>query len=178
MRQSNQAPTCLPQETAKAWRNGWFHTGDAMRRDAEGWYYFVDRMKDCIRRRAENISSFEVEQVVMQHPAVEEVAAIGIRSPFDGSEQEVKVCVVARSGMHVDPADLHAFCVERMPAFAVPRFIEFCAALPKTPTQKVRKQELRERGITPETWIAPDADSRPRTPPATDATASAPRRQP
>lgn len=157
----------MPEETVKAWRNLWFHTGDAMRRDADGYYYFVDRMKDCIRRRAENISSFEVEQVVMQHESVAEVAAIGIRSPYDENEQEVKVCVVGKAGAATDAAALHAFCVARMPSFAVPRFIEFFAALPKTPTQKVRKQELRERGVTDQTWIAPDAAPRvrPASPP-------------
>ena len=152
----------MPEETVKAWRNLWFHTGDAMRRDADGYHYFVDRMKDCIRRRAENISSFEVEQVVMQHEAVQEVAAVGIRSPFDEHEQEVKIFVVCRAGMPLDAAALHAFCAERMPTFAVPRFIEFCIELPKTPTQKVRKQELRERGINPQTWAAPDTGARGR----------------
>ncbi|VTU22699.1 Long-chain-fatty-acid--CoA ligase [Variovorax sp. SRS16] len=154
----------MPEETVKAWRNLWFHTGDAMRRDADGYYYFVDRMKDCIRRRAENISSFEVEQVVMQHEGIEEAAAIGIRSPDEDNEQEVKICVVAKPGAAADAAALHAFCAARMPAFAVPRFIEFCDALPKTPTQKVRKQELRERGVTPETWVAPAPAPRVRTP--------------
>lgn len=152
----------MPEETVKAWRNLWFHSGDAMRRDAEGYYYFVDRMKDCIRRRAENISSFEVEQVVIQYEGIEEVAAVGIRSPYDDNDQEVKVCVVAKPGAPTDAAALHAFCVARMPSFAVPRFIEFCAALPKTPTQKVRKQELRERGVTAQTWIAPDTVPRNR----------------
>lgn len=153
----------MPDETVKAWRDLWFHTGDAMRRDADGYHYFVDRMKDWIRRRAENISSYEVEQVVLLHESVEEVAAIGIRSPYEENEQEVKVCVVCKPGAR-DAAALHAFCAARMPAFAVPRFIEFCASLPKTPTLKVRKQELRERGVTPETWVAPDAAGRGRAP--------------
>lgn len=150
----------MADETVKAWRNLWFHSGDAMRRDEEGWYYFVDRMKDCIRRRAENISSFEVEQVVLQHASIEEAAAIGIRSPDDPQEQEVKVCVVMKAGARADPAALHAFCAARMPGFAVPRYIEFCDDLPKTPTQKVRKQELRDRGITASTWCAPEAPRR------------------
>ena len=154
----------MPEETVKAWRNLWFHTGDAMRCDADGYYYFVDRMKDCIRRRAENISSFEVEMVVMQHESIDEVAAIGIRSPYEENDQEVKICVVAKPGSVRDAAVLHAFCIAHMPSFAVPRYIEFYAALPKTPTLKVRKQELRERGITPETWVAPDAAPRVRAP--------------
>ncbi|MDB5999884.1 MAG: ditJ, partial [Rhizobacter sp.] len=140
--------------------------GDAMRRDADGHHYFVDRMKDCIRRRAENISSFEVEQVVLQHTSVDEVAAIGIRSPHDDQEQEVKVCVVLREGMQLDAVELHAFCAARMPAFAVPRFIEFFSALPKTPTQKVRKQELRERGVSTQTWAAPDMGTQRRNTPS------------
>ena len=147
----------MPDETVQAWRNLWFHTGDAMRRDADGYYYFVDRLKDCIRRRAENISSFEVEQVVLAHDAVADVAAVGIRSPFDENEQEVKICVVRKQHVQLDAPALHVHCAARMPAFAVPRFIEFMTELPRTPTQKVRKQELRERGVTPETWAAPDA---------------------
>lgn len=149
----------MPEETVKAWRNLWFHSGDAMRRDADGYYYFIDRMKDCIRRRAENISSFEVEQVVLGHEAVEDVAAIGIRSPFEEDEQEVKICVVRKHDAQLDAAALHTYCEARMPAFAVPRFIEFCTELPRTPTQKVRKQELRDRGVTAQTWVAPDAGS-------------------
>jgi crotonobetaine/carnitine-CoA ligase len=146
----------MPEETVKAWRGLWFHTGDAMRRDADGFHYFIDRMNDCIRRRGENISSFEVEQAIVAHEGVQEAAAIGIRLGGREMEQEVKLCVVKKPGSQLTAAELHAFCATRLPAFAVPKLIEFCEALPKTPTQKVRKSVLRDEGVTPATWIAPD----------------------
>jgi carnitine-CoA ligase len=152
----------MPEETVKAWRGLWFHTGDAMRRDADGFYYFIDRMNDCIRRRGENISSFEVEQAIMAHDGVQEAAAIGIRLGGREMEQEVKLCVVRKPDSRLTAAELHAFCETRLPAFAVPRFIEFCDALPKTPTQKVRKSVLRDEGVTPATWTAPDTGARKR----------------
>ena len=133
-----------PVATANAWRNGWFHTGDAMREDDEGRLYFVDRLKDYIRRKGENISSFEVERYVNQHPAVAESAAIGV--PAELGEQEIKIVVVARPGVAFDPADLHSDLRERMPRFMVPRFIEVVPELPKTAaTDRVRKIELKSR---------------------------------
>lgn len=139
-----------PEATARAWRNGWFHTGDGFRQDAEGNFYFVDRMKDAIRRRGENISSFEVETEVLAHPAVNECAAIAVRSEV--SEDEVMVVVAPVPGSTVDPAELTRFLVPRMAHFMVPRYIRVVDALPKTPTQKVRKTELRDAGITADTW--------------------------
>ena len=139
-----------PEATAKAWRNGWFHTGDAFRMDADGNFYFVDRMKDAIRRRGENISSFEVEADVGAHPAVREVAAIAV--PNEMSEDEVMVVVAPVEGKEIDPVDLIEFLKPRMAHFMVPRYIRVVDELPKTPTAKVQKAELRNEGVTPDTW--------------------------
>lgn len=139
-----------PQATAEAWRNGWFHTGDCFRKDEQGFYYFVDRVKDAIRRRGENISSFEVEAEVIAYPAVQEVAAIGVAS--EHSEDEVMVVVAPVAGQEIDPETLLHFLLERMPRFMVPRYIRVLPALPKTPTAKVQKVELRKEGITADTW--------------------------
>ena len=136
--------------TAKAWRNGWFHTGDGFRTDADGNFYFVDRMKDAIRRRGENISSFEVETEVLAHPAVQECAAIAVKS--DVSEDEVMIVVAPAPGKTVDPKELIEFLVPRMAHFMVPRYVRTVDALPKTPTEKVQKVKLREDGVTEDTW--------------------------
>ena len=134
-----------PEATALAWRNGWFHTGDAFRRDADGLFYFVDRQKDAIRRRGENISSFEVEAEVRAYPAVKEVAAVAV--PSDIGEDEVMVCVVPREDATLEPAALITFLAERMPRFMVPRYVRILEDLPRTPTQKVQKHLLRADGI-------------------------------
>jgi crotonobetaine/carnitine-CoA ligase len=128
-----------------------------MRRDEDGFFYFVDRNKDCIRRRGENISSFEVEEVIRAHPAVKEVAVVGVPSPYDSVEQEVKACVVLKADAHVAEQAIFDHCVPRMPDFALPRFIEFAEELPKTPTEKIRKDILRKAGIGPDTWASPGA---------------------
>jgi crotonobetaine/carnitine-CoA ligase len=139
-----------PEATAKAWRNGWFHTGDAFRRDSEGYFYFVDRVKDAIRRRGENISSFEVENDVTAHPDVREAAVIGVPSEY--SEDEVMAVIAPVPGAQIDLVALMEFLVARMPYFMVPRYVRVMEELPKTPTAKVMKAELRTEGITPDTW--------------------------
>lgn len=139
-----------PEATSEAWRNGWFHTGDLLKRDEEGRFYFVDRKKDAIRRRGENISSVEIEIEVNAHPAVREVAAYGVDLP--GGEQEVMVCVAPKAGASIDARELLEFLIPRMAHFMVPRFIRIEAELPKTPTNKIQKVELRKEGVTPETW--------------------------
>lgn len=131
-----------PAATVEAFRNLWFHTGDNARRDAAGWYHFVDRKKDAIRRRGENIASFDIESIVNQHPAVLESAAVAI--PSEMAEDDVKVFVVRRPGETLPHDELHAFCVARMPYFWVPRVIEYIDAMPRTPTQKIMKYRLRE----------------------------------
>jgi len=138
------------EATAKAWRNGWFHTGDGFRKDEAGNFYFVDRMKDAIRRRGENISSFEVETEVLAHPAVQECAAIAVKS--DVSEDEVMIVIAATPGKTVDPAELIEFLTPRMAHFMVPRYVRMVDHLPRTPTEKVQKVNLREEGVTADTW--------------------------
>ena len=139
-----------PDATARAWRNGWFHTGDAFRQDPDGNYFFVDRMKDAIRRRGENISSFEVEAEVIGHPAVQECAAVAV--PSELGEDEVLVAVVVQPGVEFDPKALIEYLIPRMPHFMVPRYLRVIAELPKTPTQKVQKHLIRSEGITADTW--------------------------
>jgi crotonobetaine/carnitine-CoA ligase len=140
-----------PEATAAAWRNGWFHTGDAFVCDEDGNYYFFDRIKDAIRRRGENISSFEVEALVNEHPEVVESAAIAVPSEY--SEDEVKVCVVRADGSTLTESQLIEFLVPRMPKFMVPRYVEFVEALPKTEgTMRTRKFELRTEPLNDATW--------------------------
>jgi crotonobetaine/carnitine-CoA ligase len=140
----------MADKTVEAWRNLWFHTGDRVVREPDGFYRFIDRMKDAIRRRGENISSYEVEQVLVSHPAVENAAVFPVRSEL--AEDEVMAAVVLRAGAELAPAALLDFCQPRMPYFAVPRFLEFVDALPVTESGKVTKYKLRERGITAATW--------------------------
>jgi crotonobetaine/carnitine-CoA ligase len=147
----------MPEKTVEAWQNLWFHTGDAGRFDDAGRLYFVDRMKDCIRRRGENISSYEVEQVIGSHATVAECAVIAVKVADAGGEEEVKACVVLKEGAELEPAVLLDYCQERMPRFAVPRFVEFVAALPKTATGKLQKEDLRRAGKTAATWDREEA---------------------
>ena len=142
----------MPEKTVEAWRNLWFHTGDAGRFDESGRLYFVDRIKDCIRRRGENISSFEVEQVLNGHPAVAESAVVGIRVEGAGGEEEVKALLIPAPGQKIDNVALLDYCAEHMPRFAVPRYLEWIDALAKTATGKIQKQELRDAGVTAATW--------------------------
>ena len=139
-----------PDWTAAAWRNLWLHTGDMLMRDEEGNLYFVDRTKDAIRRRGENVSSMEVEQEIVAHPDVVECAVIPVAS--EHTEQEVMAVVVPRPDAVLDPVALIEFLVPRMAYFMIPRYVEVTDALPKTRTGKIRKYTLRERGLTPGTW--------------------------
>src|SRR6056297_112452 len=143
----------MPERTVEAWRNLWFHTGDACRMDERGRVHYVDRIKDCIRRRGENISAFEVEQVLNGHPLVAESAVVGVKVAGAGGEEEVMAVLVPAPGQaRVDPVALLDYCAERMPRFAVPRFVQFAAALDKTASGKLRKGALRDAGVTPDTW--------------------------
>jgi crotonobetaine/carnitine-CoA ligase len=140
-----------PAATVAAWRNGWFHTGDAFRRDEDGWFYFIDRMKDTIRRRGENISSLEVETAVTEHAVVEACAAFGVPDTY--GEHEVMIAVVSAAGAAVEPADLATWLEERLPKFMVPRYIDMVDELPRNMTSlRVQKYVLRERGVTATTW--------------------------
>ncbi len=138
------------EATAAAWRNGWFHTGDGFRMDASGEFFFVDRLKDAIRRRGENISSFEVESEVLAYPAIREAAAVAVKS--DVAEDEVMAIVALKEGEAFDPADLIEFLRPRMAHFMIPRFVRVVEALPRTPTAKIEKVKLRVEGLTPDTW--------------------------
>ena len=141
----------MPEATAAGWRNGWFHTGDSFRRDDEGWFYFVDRTRDTIRRRGENISSFEVENAVLEYPEILECAAAGIRTPL--GDDEVLAAVIVRDPASFDPGALIEFLTPRMPKFMLPRYVEVMDDFPRNETTgRVRKHELRARGLTDATW--------------------------
>jgi len=139
-----------PEETVRAWRNLWFHTGDRVVRDADGAFRFVDRLKDSIRRRGENISSYEVEQALLGHPAVAAAAVYPVASEL--GEDDVMAALVARPGQAIDAAEIARHCESRLPRFAIPRYIDVVAELPRTENGKVQKFRLRERGITATAW--------------------------
>jgi crotonobetaine/carnitine-CoA ligase len=140
----------LADETVAAWRNFWFHTGDRVVRDADGRFRFVDRLKDAIRRRGENVSSFEVEQALLAHPDVAAAAVVAV--PSELGEDDVLACVVAREGAQLDPLELSRFCEPRLPYFAVPRYVDVLEELPLTVGGKVEKHLLRARGLAPTAW--------------------------
>ncbi len=140
----------MPEATATVWRNGWFHTGDIFRQDEDGNYFFVDRIKDTIRRRGENISSFEVENAVRQFPDVDEAIAVGVDSEI--SEQEIMLVVTAKTGCIIDPQVLIEFLIPRLAYFMVPRFVRIVTDIPKTETNKPRKVFFRDLGLTSDTW--------------------------
>jgi crotonobetaine/carnitine-CoA ligase len=139
-----------PERTVEAWRNLWFHSGDRVIRDPDGHFRFVDRLKDAIRRRGENISSFEVEQVLLSHPEIATAAVFPVRSEL--AEDEVMAAIVRRPGSTLDGEAVIRFCETRMAYFAVPRYVDFIDVLPQTENGKVQKYKLRERGISPATW--------------------------
>jgi crotonobetaine/carnitine-CoA ligase len=140
----------MPEKTVEAWRNLWFHSGDRVVREADGAFRFIDRIKDAIRRRGENVSSYEVEQVLASHPAVAGAAVYPVRSEL--AEDEVMAALVAAPGGRIDCAALAAFCEARLPKFAVPRYIDVLPELPRTENGKVQKYKLRERGVSAATW--------------------------
>lgn len=142
----------LPDRTLEAWRSFWFHTGDSGVMDEGGWVTFVDRTKDCIRRRGENISSYEVESAVARLGGVVEVAAYAVPAGEEGTEDEVMLAVVVDPGSGLDAAAVAGHADRVLPRFAQPRYVEVVEELPKTPTAKVRKQQLRTRGVTEGTW--------------------------
>ena len=129
-------------------------------RQPDGYYRFVDRLKDAIRRRGENISSFEVEQVLLSHEAVANAAAFPVRSAL--AEDEVMVALILHPGRTLKEAELIAFCEPRLPYFAVPRYLEFVSELPSTESGKVQKYKLSERGVTEKTWDREAASGPPK----------------
>jgi carnitine-CoA ligase len=142
----------MPEKTAEDFRNLKLHTGDLGRMDAEGYFYFMDRVKDYIRRRGENVSSMEVEKIAAEHPAIKEAAAIGVKAGEGASSEDEIMIVCIAAGEAPDPAEYTHWLAERMPYFMVPRYIRFVPSLPKTPTERVQKVKLREEGITGDTF--------------------------
>lgn len=130
-----------PEQTAAAFQDGWFITGDLVRRDLDGYYTFIARKKDVIRRRGENIAGAELDRAIGGHPAVSEVAAIGVRS--DMGEEEVLAAIVPKPGAHLTAGEIKAWCGEHLAAFKMPRYVVFLDALPHTPTHKVAKQLVK-----------------------------------
>ncbi len=132
-----------PEKTVEAWRNLWFHTGDLLRRDEDGYYYFIDRKGDVIRRRGENLAPYDVETVLNQHPAVLECVVVGV--PSELGEEDVKAFVQLRPGTRASPEELFQFASSRLPFFMVPRYLEFVEEIPKTANQKAQRYRLRGR---------------------------------
>jgi carnitine-CoA ligase len=147
-----------PEATVACWKNLWLHTGDALVEHPDGTYSFVDRQKDCIRRRGENISSLEVEQSVLTHPDVQECAAVPVRS--EHIEDEVMIVISLREGARLEPKVLHAYLTTRMADFMVPRYIRIADVLPKTLTSKIKKDEIRAAGVVEGTWDRASAGTR------------------
>jgi crotonobetaine/carnitine-CoA ligase len=147
----------MPEKTAEDFKNLKLHTGDLGRMDENGYIYFMDRVKDYIRRRGENVSSMEVERQVSEHPNVKEAAAIGVKAGEGASSEDEIMIVCIAEGEKPDMVELTEFMAERMPYFMVPRYIRFVDALPKTPTERVQKNKLRDEGITADTWDREEA---------------------
>lgn len=149
-----------PEANARAWRDGWYATGDILRRDADGFFYFVDRAKDYLRVRGNNVSSIELEGEVRAHPAVADVAALGVpaaKVPAQpgsarASEDEIKIVVQLNAEATLGEAELADYLAERLPRYMVPRFVELVAEMPRTPTGKIQKAHLRGALLTPATW--------------------------
>jgi crotonobetaine/carnitine-CoA ligase len=140
----------MPEKTVEAWRNLWFHTGDRVVRDADGHYRFIDRMKDSIRRRGENVSSWEVEQVLLRHPAIAACAIYPL--PSELGEDEVAAAVQLEPGHTLEAAEVIRHCEGQIAYFAIPRFVRFVTAMPLTENGKIKKVALREAGRTPDAW--------------------------
>jgi crotonobetaine/carnitine-CoA ligase len=140
----------MPEKTAEAYRNLWFHTGDQVVRDADGCLRFTDRLKDSIRRLGENISAWEVEEAILTHPNVREVAVFAV--PSQQTDEEVMAIIVLQGCDTLDPVSLMQHLEPRVAHFAIPRYVDFLDELPQTPNGKVQKTQLRERGVVESTW--------------------------
>ncbi|MCS3897425.1 crotonobetaine/carnitine-CoA ligase [Bradyrhizobium japonicum USDA 38] len=140
----------MPEKTVEAWRNLWFHSGDRVVRDADGHYRFIDRMKDSIRRRGENVSSWEVEQTIQSHPAVAACAIYPL--PSELGEDEVAAAILLEPGQSLEPVDIVRHCEGQIAYFAIPRYVRILSQMPLTENGKIKKGMLREAGITTDTW--------------------------
>jgi crotonobetaine/carnitine-CoA ligase len=145
-----------PARTGEAIRAGWLYTGDYVSRDTDGFYYYVDRKKDIVRHRGENVSSLEVELTLADHPAVEEAAVVGV--PAELTDEDVLAFVVLATGQTAEPSELVEWCRDRLSAYKVPRYLQIVSELPKTPTQKVEKQRLRTEVADPYGWYDSGAE--------------------
>jgi len=141
-----------PEATVATSRNWWYHTGDIGRIDGDDYLFFVDRKADYLRRRGENISSFEVERILMGHGALADVAVHAVPSPL--TEDDLKVTATLVEGASLTEDELFRWCIHELPYFALPRYIEFRAELPRSPVGRVLKRELRDEGVTASTWDA------------------------
>jgi crotonobetaine/carnitine-CoA ligase len=139
-----------PEETLRTTRNLWFHCGDYVRRDADGYFYFSGRKKERIRRRGENVSGFEVERIIGTHPDISEVAAVAY--PAEAGEDDIRCVIIQRSGAGLKPAELMDWLQPRMPFFMLPRYIEFVDDMPRTPSAKIEKYKLVEAGLSSAAW--------------------------
>ncbi|WP_052369566.1 AMP-binding protein [Paraburkholderia caledonica] len=146
-----QGYVAMPEKTVEAWRNSWFHSGDAGYFDSEGNLYFVERLKDRIRSRSENISSYDIEMAAGTVPGVIDAAAVGVPSEFDGDD-DIKLFVTLQPGAVLDGEALLRHLAGKLPHFMLPRFIEFITSIPRTPTQKVKKSALRSRARSDAAW--------------------------
>jgi len=139
-----------PEATVETFRTLWHHTGDYGRADPDGFFYFVDRKKDALRRRGENVSTMELEAAIITHPAINEAAAHAV--PSAATEDDIKVCLVLAEGAVISPAELFAFFRASLPFFAIPRYVEFLDDLPKNAVARVMKHHLRIRPMTAAVW--------------------------
>jgi len=139
-----------PEATLEMYRNLWFHSGDYGKVDEDGYLYFLDRKADYMRRRGENVSSYELEVVYAKHPAVRDVAVHAV--PSEQLEDDIKVTLELREGATATAEEIFVWSVDQVPYFALPRYVEIREELPRTPLGKVQKRELREEGVTPATW--------------------------
>ncbi|RZN10010.1 ATP-dependent acyl-CoA ligase [Bradyrhizobium genosp. SA-3] len=140
----------MPEKTVEAWRNLWFHSGDRVVRDADGHYRFVDRMKDSIRRRGENVSSWEVEQIILAHPAIAACAIYPL--PSELGEDEVAAAILLEQGQSLEPADIIRHCEGQIAYFAIPRYVRIVSEMPLTENGKIKKVALHQAGVTTDTW--------------------------
>jgi crotonobetaine/carnitine-CoA ligase len=142
----------MPERTVESRRNLWFHTGDMVRRDKDGWFYFVDRLKDSIRRRGENVSSFEVEEAILSFEGIKEAAVVSHKLPGEEQDEEILAFVIPDGKSSINFDALVAHLCERLPQFSVPRYYRIIEEFPKTPSGKIQKWELRKIGVQSETW--------------------------
>ena len=141
-----------PERTREATKGGWWHSGDLAYYDEDGYFFFVGRKKESLRRRGENISPWEIESVVNKHPKVIESAVVGVPSELGVGEDDVKIYVVLEPGEKIRPEEVLDYCQERMAYYLVPRYVEFAEELPRTPTFRIEYYKLKEKGVTEETW--------------------------